>query len=114
MSAVDRDLVALAAKAMGHKNAIVYHTTDGKPYAKVAKHKYFEPFDQPGDALKLACHLSMTIDYTSDGNADYVVTRARFNGQYYICTQAYHPETKLAMTMYAITYVAACIGEDMP
>lgn len=118
MSASDpvttRDLVELAAKAMGHTQAIVYENEDGKPYAKVAKHAYFNPFDVPGDALTLACHLSMTIDYADDGVRDYVVTRARFNGQHYICTQVYRPETKLAMTMYAITYVAASIGEEMP
>lgn len=56
----------------------------------------------------------MTIDYVSDGNADYVITRARANGKHYICTQAYQPETKLSLTMYAITYVAASIGEDIP
>lgn len=119
MSAVDkavpRDLVALAAKAMGHTKAIMYENEIGKPFAKVAKHQYFNPFDVSGDALELACRLSITIDYASDGNSDYVITRARFNGQHYICTQAYsRPETKLAMTMYAITYVAASIGEDMP
>ena len=118
MSAVDqaipRDLVALAAKAMGHTKAIVYENEIGKPFAKVDKHQYFNPFDVSGDALELACHLSMTIDYVDDGMRPYVIARARANGQHYICTQAYSPKTKLAMTMYAITYVAASIGEDMP
>lgn len=93
-----RALVALAAKAMGHKI---------KDYA-------FRPFDNTGVALELACHLSMTIDYTEDNNGTYVVTRARANGQHYCCVQPYRPETKLSITMYAITYVAACIGEEMP
>lgn len=93
-----RDLVALAAKAMGHKI---------KPYA-------FRPFDNSGVALELACHLSMTIDYVDDGMRHHVTVRARANGRHYICTQAYQPETKLSLTLYAITYVAACIGEDMP
>lgn len=118
MSASDpvttRDLVALAAKAMGHTQAIVYENEIGQPFAKVAKHQYFNPFDVPGDALELSCHLSMTIDYTSDWIHNQVVVRARANDKHYCCTQAYYPKTKLAMTMYAITYVAACIGEEMP
>lgn len=90
-----RDLVALAAKAAGWNYA-------------------GEPFDCPTDALELACELSMSLDYTEDNNGTYVVTRARANGTHYCCVQPYRPETKLAMTMYAITYVAACIGEEMP
>lgn len=91
-----RDLVALAAKAASGSDRLDW-----------------APFDDPTDALELACDLSMTTDYTEDNNGTYVVTRARANGKHYCCVQPYRPETKLAMTMYAITYVAACIGEDM-
>lgn len=90
-----RDLVALAAKAAGWNSC-------------------GNPFDEPCDALELACRLSMAIDYADDGMRPYVIVRARANGKHYCCVQAYRAETKLAMTMYAITYVAACIGEEMP
>lgn len=92
-----RDLVALAAK-----------TATGSDRFDWA------PFDDPADALELACDNGMTINYTEDdNNGTYVVTRARANGKHYCCVQAYRPETKLAMTMYAITYVAASIGEEI-
>jgi len=74
----DRELLELAAKAAGLKNALFYNEDDGKGwYAKTGKREYWRPLTDDGDALRLAVKLRIDIRQFAqdDGRVSCLVDR---------------------------------------
>lgn len=112
MSAEDRELLELAAKAAGYTVRCV---GDGRPGGNVVfyvepSQLYWSPLTDDGDALRLAVKLCLEV--TPAGN--YTAVR-RFNTNEWVTAEwGYDPYDPMAATRRAIVRAAAEIGKAMP
>jgi len=98
----DRELLELAAKAAGYREAGI-----NKPYTDGLL-KNWNPLNDDGDALRLAVKLRLTVSWDRFDDEDYATATPPHTHQGYDCMVSQDP---YAATRRAITRAAAAIGE---
>ena len=110
----DKELIGLAAKAIGVCEHGEWFDSDEGPYFVVGS-KLFDPLTDDGDALRLAVNLCIDVSHDAIGMKSFVYARTVFNDEIHIgLSEIFDDESERhERVRRANTRAAAHIGKEM-